>query len=143
MKDFFVTGPIPTELIKNDINKHSAKTHIGAHSIFLGQVRADTIDNKTVKGIEYSAPKELANIKFAELKEVCIQKFQLSCLHIYHSVGFVPVGSISLFVLSSSPHRKEALDSIEWIVEQIKKEVPVFGKEIFEDGGYAWKENRF
>lgn len=142
MKNFFVEGSIPSNLIEKEIAHHSSKTFIGAHSIFLGQVRSDIIDNQKVQGIEYSAPADLANIKFSEIKENAIKKFNLSCLHIYHSLGFVPAGNISLYVLSSSPHRKESMESIEWIVEQIKKEVPIFGKEICEDGNYQWKENK-
>lgn len=143
MKDFFVDGDISPSLIKETIEHHSSKTQIGAHTVFLGQVRSDIIENKIVKGIEYSAPRELANTKFFELKEECIKKFNLSCLHIYHSIGWVSVGKISLFVFSSSPHRREAFESLEWLVEQIKKEVPVYGKEVFEDDSYVWKENKF
>ncbi|HPQ08765.1 MAG TPA: molybdenum cofactor biosynthesis protein MoaE [Bacteroidia bacterium] len=140
-KNFFVEGPVIPAIIEKDISKHATKLGIGAHVIFLGQVRADIINDKKVRGIEYSAPVELANKKFEEIKEEAITRFQLSCLHIYHSLGFVEAGQLSLYVLSSSPHRKAALDSLEWIVEKIKKEVPIFGKEIFDDGNYVWKKN--
>jgi len=50
-------------------------------------------------------------------------------------------GEISLFVFVSSVHRQMALDACREIVERIKKEVPVWGKEIFEDESYEWKQN--
>jgi molybdopterin synthase catalytic subunit len=63
-------------------------------------------------------------------------------MHIYHSLGKVHAGEISLFVFTSSPHRKAAIVACEEIVERIKKEAPVWGKEIFEDETYVWKENK-
>lgn len=142
VKNVFVEGPISPEFIANSIKKHQSKTQIGAHDIFLGQVRADVIDEKTVTGIEYSAYEEMANIKFHEIREAAFEKFELSCMHIYHSRGVVPTGEICLFVFVSSPHRKEVFEALHYIVEGIKVEVPVFGKELFGEDGYQWKVNR-
>ena len=52
-KNVFIEGPITSEFIGNSIAKHQTKTSIGAHNIFLGQVRADEINGKTIKAIEY------------------------------------------------------------------------------------------
>ena len=60
IKKSFVKGPISAEFIGNSIAKHQTKTSIGAHNIFLGQVRADEIDGKTVAAIDYSAYEERA-----------------------------------------------------------------------------------
>ena len=54
-KKVFMQGGIPAAFIGQSIAKHQIKTDIGAHNIFLGQVRADTIDGKTVRAIEYTA----------------------------------------------------------------------------------------
>jgi molybdopterin synthase catalytic subunit len=62
-------------------------------------------------------------------------------MHIYHSIGTVNVGEICLFVFVSSPHRTTVFDALEFIVEEIKANVPVFGKEIFEDNSHQWKVN--
>ncbi len=141
IKNVFVQGAISPEFIANSIAKHQTKTTIGAHDIFLGQVRADTIDGKQVHGIEYSAYESMANEKFHEIREATFSKFNLTCMHIYHSIGTVAVGEICLFVFVSSPHRKEVFDALHHVVEAIKKEVPVFGKELFEDDSYQWKVN--
>ena len=53
-KNIFVQGPVEASFIAESIQKHSTKTDIGAHSIFLGQVPGDVIDGKTVVAIEYS-----------------------------------------------------------------------------------------
>lgn len=140
-KKVFVQGAIPPQFIGESIAKHSSKKDIGAHSIFLGQVRNDIIDGKTVTAIDYSAYEEMANEKFHEIREAAFEKYPLHCMHIYHSLGRVATGEISLFVFTSSKHRKEAIAACEYLVERIKAEVPVWGKEVFEDESHSWKEN--
>ena len=138
----FVEGPISPDFIANSIAKHQVKTGIGAHDIFLGQVRADEIEGKVVTGIEYTAYEAMAVEKIREIREETFEKYSLSCMHIYHSLGVVPVGGICLFVFVSSPHRKEVFEALHQVVERIKKELPVFGKELFGDESYSWKVNR-
>ena len=140
--NLFVEGSISPDFIANSIAKHQVKTGIGAHDIFLGQVRADEIDGKVVTGIEYTAYESMAIEKIREIREDAFEKYSLSCMHIYHSLGIVPVGEICLFVFVSSPHRKEVFQALHEVVERIKKELPVFGKELFGDEGYSWKVNR-
>ena len=139
---FFIEGAITPQMIADSIAKHSAKKNIGAHDIFLGQIRADSIDGKTVSAIEYSAYEEMAENELARIRENIIVKHSLTCAHVLHSKGKVSAGEISLFVFVSSPHRQAAFDACREMVELIKKEVPVFGKEILEDGNYQWKENK-
>lgn len=140
-KNVFVQGAISSEFIGTSIAKHQSKISIGAHNIFLGQVRADTINNKTVTAIEYTAYEEMANQKFDDIRETTFAKFDLTCMHIYHSLGTVKAGEICLFVFVSSPRRKVVFKALEYVVEAIKADVPVFGKEIFEDQTHQWKEN--
>ncbi len=141
IKNVFVQGAITPDFIANSIAKHQSKTTIGAHDIFLGQVRADEIEGKTVSAIEYTAYEEMANIKFDEIRESAFDKFDLTCSHIYHSLGTVKAGELCLFVFVSSPRRKEAMKALEYLVESIKAESPIFGKEIFEDETHQWKVN--
>ena len=140
-KNVLIEGAISSEFIGQSIAKHQSKTSIGAHNIFLGQVRADDIDGKIVTAIEYTAYEEMANVKFQDIREATFNKFDLTCMHIYHSLGKVNSGEICLFVFVSSPKRKEVFKAIEFIVEEIKANVPVFGKEIFEDETHQWKVN--
>ena len=140
-QEVFIEGPIGSDFIANSIAKHSTKLNIGAHSIFLGQVRNDKIDNQQVEGIEYSTYREMAESSLYEIREAAFGKYPLICMHIYHSIGLVKAGGINLFVFVSSKHRKDAIDACEEIVERIKKEVPIWGKEIFEGQNYQWKQN--
>ena len=136
-----VQGAISPQFIADSIAKHSTKTNIGAHAIFLGQVRDDIKGNKITKAIDYSAYEEMAEDNFFEIREAAFLKYDLICMHIYHSLGLVKAGEISLFVFVSSKHRKNVFAACEYIVEQIKTSVPIWGKEIFENGSVVWKEN--
>ncbi|OOG19193.1 molybdopterin converting factor [Sphingobacterium sp. CZ-UAM] len=140
--DIFMQGPIPPERIATSIATHGRKYDIGAHSIFLGQIRADQVDGKTVRAIDYSVNRELALSKMAEIRQAVFDKYPLACMHVYHSEGLVQVGEICFFVFTSSAHRRVAIDACEELVERIKKEMPIWGKEIFEDDTHQWKTNR-
>ena len=141
LKNIFVQGPINPTFIADSIQKHSTKLDIGAHSIFLGQVRNDEIDNKTVAAIDYTTYEEMALEQMHVIREAIFAKYPLTCMHIYHSLGTVKAGEISLFVFTSAKHRNAAIDACEEVVERIKKELPVWGKEVFGDASYQWKEN--
>jgi len=141
-KNVFIRGAITPEFIAGSIAKHQSKTSIGAHNIFLGQVRADNIDDKTVTAIEYSAYEEMANKVFHNIRESIFDKYDITCMHIYHSIGVVNVGEVCLFVFVSAPHRKVVFQALEEIVEAIKAQAPVFGKELFDDKTHQWQVNQ-
>lgn len=140
-KNIFVHGPIDPALVGDSIAKHASQKNIGAHSIFLGQIRSDIVDGKTVTAIEYSAYEAMALEQMHSIRETIFETYPLICMHIYHSLGRVNAGEISLFVFTSSVHRKAAIEACEMLVEQIKKTLPVWGKEIFEDASHQWKAN--
>ena len=141
VKNIFTQGAIQPSFIADSIQKHSSKTGIGAHSIFLGQVRSDVVDEKKVSAIEYTCYEAMALERMHEIRENVFEKYQLTCMHVHHSLGRVNAGEISLFVFTSSEHRRAAIDACNEIVERIKKELPVWGKELFEDASHQWKEN--
>lgn len=139
-KNIFVQGPISPAFISDAIAKHSSKKDIGAHSIFLGQVRKDSIDGHDVEAIDYTSHEEMALAVMHQLREEMFNKFALNCLHVYHSLGRVNAGEICLFVFTSASHRKDAIAACSELVERIKAEIPVWGKEIFKDETFVWKK---
>lgn len=141
-KNIFVQGAIAASFIGESIHKHSTQTDIGGHSIFLGQVRTDEINGQMVAGIEYTTYEEMALEKMQEIREAIFAKYDLTCMHVHHSLGKVAAGEICLFVFTSSAHRKPAIEACNETVERIKAELPVWGKEIFENETYQWKENK-
>lgn len=137
-----MNGAIASSFIEESIRKHSSKTAIGGHSIFLGQVRADIIDGKPCAAIEYTAYEAMANEQMHAIREAILEKYALTCMHVYHSLGRVAAGEICLFIFTSAPHRKAAIAACEEAVESIKAGLPVWGREILEDDSYQWKTNR-
>lgn len=141
-KNIFIQGAVSSSFIADSIQKHSSNTAIGGHSIFLGQVRADMIEERKVIAIEYTAFEEMALEKMHEIRESIFEKYPLTCMHIYHSLGKVAAGEISLFVFTSSAHRKVCIAACEETVERIKEDVPIWGKELFDNETHQWKENK-
>ncbi len=142
MKTHLINGPITSEFLAAVLDKHYSKTNIGAHSFFLGTVRADQIGEKTVSAIEYSAYEEMIAGTVKQIKDVLFEKYNnLVCLHIYHSTGEVKVGQHSLLVMVSSGHRKQAFAACQECVELIKEKLPVWKKELYHDGSHDWLKN--
>lgn len=142
IRDIFIEGAISPEFIAESISRHAAKTHIGGHSIFLGQVREDLTEGKKVKAIEFTTYREVALEKAYEIREEILTRYNLSCTHIYHSLGTIKTGEICFFVFTSAPHRKDAIQACDEMVDRIKEEVPIWGKEVFEDDTHTWKINK-
>lgn len=141
IKNIFSKGAIAPVFISESIAKHSVKTDIGAHSIFLGQVRADELDGKIVTAIDYTANEPMALEVMHTIREAIFAKYELTCMHIHHSLGTVRAGEICLFVFTSSKRRKAATEACSEVVERIKAELPVWGKELFDDATHQWKVN--
>lgn len=140
-KKLFVDGAISAAFIADSIAKHSTKTDIGAHQIFLGQIRADLKHGQRVKSIDFTAYREMCEEQYFIIREDLFERYSLSCMHVYHSFGEIAVGQINLFIFVSSAHRRDAIDACSELVERIKKDLPIWGKEIFEDGQHHWKVN--
>ena len=142
IKNIFTNGAISPAFIAESIAKHSSKKDIGAHSIFLGQIREDIIEGKTVQAIDYTAYEDMVLEKMHEIREEIFLKYDLTCMHIYHSLGIVKSGEICLFVFTSSKHRTAATEACNEIVERIKSELQIWGREIFNDESHQWKVNK-
>jgi molybdopterin synthase catalytic subunit len=140
-KKLFVDGAISATFIADSIAKHSTKTDIGAHQIFLGQIRADLKNGQRVKSIDFTAYREMCEEQYFIIREDLFALYNLSCIHVYHSLGEITVGQINLFIFVSSAHRRDAIEACSELVERIKKELPIWGKELFEDGQHDWKVN--
>jgi molybdopterin synthase catalytic subunit len=123
--------------------KMSEKTDAGGHSVFIGQIRADVINGKKVKAIEYSAYEGMVKSEADKIKETIFSEFgDVRSIDIVHSIGVVKTGELSLFVLVSAGHRHQAMQACSKTVELIKEKLPVWKKEIFEDDSHTWKQNK-
>jgi molybdopterin synthase catalytic subunit len=150
VKDIFVEGPIEPAFIAASVARHATRTDIGAHEIFLGQVRADTVVGTddhapatTVSAIEYTAYRDMALERMTALREEAFVKWpEMTCLHVHHSLGTIKAGELCFMVFASAPRRMTAREAVAWVVDRIKAELPIFGKEILSDSTHGWKVNR-
>lgn len=135
----FIEGAISDELI-NELRQSSSEQE-GAVLNFQGKVRADAIDGKNVARIEFTAQKKIAEQVAVDLIEESIRKFGILSAEIKHSLGNVAVGETCFFVLVKTKHRTEGYLALPFLVDGIKANCPIFGKEIFIEGDYKWKKN--
>lgn len=128
-----------------EINNLVRANNCGAVSMFLGTTR-DNFEGKSVKLLEYEAYESMG-LKVLEgiCKEIRSQWQSVENIVIYHRLGPVPVKEISIIIAISSPHRQDAIKAVEFCINSVKSSVPVWKKEIYENGeevGAAWKENK-
>jgi molybdopterin synthase catalytic subunit len=110
---------------------------VGAVVAFLGIVRRESEEGQVDK-IFYDCYPEIAERELIRIREEAIRRFGLRDALILHRVGEVPAGDISLFVLTKSAHRREAFEAAGWIVDEVKRSVAIWKKEIFSDGRERW-----
>ncbi|MBN1251814.1 MAG: molybdenum cofactor biosynthesis protein MoaE [Bacteroidales bacterium] len=140
-KNFLIKGSISTDVVKKEINQINTAS-MGAQSVFLGQVRPDNIEGKVVKEIEYSAYEEMVKIELEKIfSDISTKYDDLQKIIIIHSIGKVKAGEYSLFIFVGAGHRKNVFLALDDIVNQIKKRLPIWKKEVFEDTSYIWTEN--
>jgi len=140
-KHTLVPGPIKSSLIVEYINNLSDDKSAGAHSIFLGQVRNDKINERTIEAIEYSAYVEMAEKEALKIKDIIMSAYtDVNNVVIIHSTGIVKAGELSLFVMVTAGHRDQATRACRHAVEMIKENYPVWKKELFDDDSHRWQE---
>jgi molybdopterin synthase catalytic subunit len=102
----------------------------GARIDFQGIVRGSE-DGREIEGIDYEAHWKMAEHQLREIAEQAIIQFELRSVIIHHRIGFVAVGEPSLFMRVVSGHRQAAFQASRWMVDELKKKVPI------------WKRPRF
>jgi molybdopterin synthase catalytic subunit len=102
----------------------------GAIVDFWGVVRG-LEDGREIEGIDYQAHCEMAEHQLKRIAEQAAEKFRLHIVIIHHRIGFISVGETSLFLRVSSLHRDEAFRASQWIVNELKKNVPIWKKPRF------------
>ena len=122
-------NPLDQERITAKLRKDTN----GAVVTFLGTTRVFSEGKRVVK-LEYEAYEEMALKKLEEIRQEMQAEFGIEDIAISHRIGPVDIGQISLVVAVASPHRKEAFLACHKIVDRVKEIVPIWKKEIFEDG---------
>jgi molybdopterin synthase catalytic subunit len=102
----------------------------GAVVDFFGVVRR-LEDGREIQGIDYEAHVKMAEHQMRLIAKAAAAKFQLKRVVLHHRIGFVGVGEASLFLRVGASHRRPAFDASKWIVDELKKRVPIWKKVAF------------
>jgi molybdopterin synthase catalytic subunit len=109
----------------------------GAVCTFLGTVRELTAQRRTAR-LEYEAYPEMALKKMTELEAEARRHWPIIEIALVHRVGRLDLGEVSVVVAVSCPHRQQAFEACQWLIDTLKEVVPIWKKEVWADGGEEW-----
>jgi len=128
---------VDTELDPSPAFEAVRDPHCGAIATFVGTARGEN-EGKKVLHLEYEVQESMAMKQFARLAEALRGKGAWH-VAIHHRRGRVPVGGVSIAIAVSAPRRKAALEACADAIERLKRDVPIWKKEVYPDG-HAWRE---
>lgn len=108
----------------------------GGTDVFIGTVRNHS-QGKRVRTLEYSAYVPMAEKLMAEIEQEIRGKWIVDAVALVHRIGMLNVGDVAVVTAVSAPHRKEAFEACRYAIDAIKSVVPIWKRELFEEG-LAW-----
>ena len=124
--------PIDIALVMNEAGSDSD----GAVVSFIGRARNNS-NGKPVLYLEYEAYSEMARKQLQKVIDDAAARWALGSCMLVHRIGRVNVGEASIIIAASSPHRNEAFQAVQYIIDTIKKQIPIWKKEFYPDGS-SW-----
>jgi molybdopterin synthase catalytic subunit/molybdopterin converting factor small subunit len=140
---FAAASIIHAEIIREAIDTQQVLASLkrgedGAAVVFEGVVRNQTRGRKTLH-LDYEAYEEMALQQMEALAEQSLKQFQIRDVAIVHRLGRLEIGETSVLVVVASAHRAAAFDACRWLIDTLKRTVPIWKKEYFEDGA-VWAD---
>jgi molybdopterin synthase catalytic subunit len=126
-------NPIDTSLLLNRVRHPEA----GAVVLFLGTTRELTGGRQTV-ALDYEAYREMAERQLAELEAEARRRWPVIECSITHRLGRVPPTEASVAIAVSTPHRSDAFAAGQWLIDSLKRDVPIWKREQWADGSQEW-----
>lgn len=121
------------DLILKDCYDFVQDDSCGGITVFVGTVRNST-NNKRVYKLEFSAYEPMAIKEMTKIASEALEKFEIKKIAIHHAVGDLNIGAVPVIITVSSPHRDAAFKACQFAIDTLKKTVPIWKKEFFEDG---------
>jgi molybdopterin synthase catalytic subunit len=118
--------------------RQDADVSAGAVVDFWGIVRK-LEDNREIEGIDYESNRPMAEHQMRLIADAALEEFELKQVALHHRIGFVGAGEASLFLRVAASHRGAAFDAGKWIVDELKKKVPIWKKPRFETPSHIGK----
>lgn len=129
-----VRSTIDTEAVLRGIKQSSD----GAAVVFEGVARDNTRGRRTLY-LDYEAYQEMALKQMEALAEQALAQFQVRDVAIVHRLGRLEIGETSVLIVVASAHRAAAFEACRWLIDTLKRTVPIWKKEHFEDGA-VWAD---
>ena len=120
----------------NELVRYVTDPEAGAITTFIGTTRNNNEGRKVI-ALDYEAYSEMAEKELARIGAEAGQKWQIRRMAILHRLGPVQIGEVSVAIAVSSAHREAAFAASRFAIEEIKKTVPIWKKEVYE-GGEVW-----
>lgn len=117
----------------------AAQAGCGALVSFVGIVRPDRdARHRQVRALFYEAYAEMAERQMQRLIDEARARWWLAAVEVQHRLGLIDAGQISVVVMTAAPHRAEAYAASQFLIEQIKQDVPIWKRELYDDGTAQW-----
>jgi len=100
---------------------------------FLGVVREENPEG-SVKALDFEAYKEMAIREMLRLKQLAMERYRLENVAILHRVGRIPAGENIVLIVAAGAHREECFQAASYLIDELKRSVPIWKKEIYEEG---------
>ncbi len=108
--------------------------------LFYGTVRAGPDDGPVV-AIEYTAYQEMAESECSRVLGEAAERWPEVAVALKHRLGRVPIGESGVVIAAAAPHRGEAFDACRYVIDEVKRRVPIWKRELLADGQQRWRAN--
>ena len=126
--------PIDTARVLQSVNN----VNCGANILFVGTTRQMTHGEETLR-LDYDGYREMAVVQLKRLADEAGQKWPIEACSIVHRLGTVELGEASVAVAVSTPHREDSFAAAEWLLNELKKRVPIWKRDHRPDGVTQWQ----
>ncbi len=133
MRTALVRLPIDVSALLGEVTSPAC----GASSIFLGTVR-EVNEGRAVQGIDYTAYDAMAKGQMDQIAHEAAERFGTEQIVIEHRLGFLALGEVSVAIAVAHERRAPAMDATRYIIEELKRRVPVWKREHYDDGSREW-----
>ena len=129
-------GPLPWERLHTFIGSDSTA---GGVVTFVGVTRSEhDAQHGALARLEYEAYMEMARQQMRELSRHAQQRWKAGRVAMLHRLGPVGVGEASVAIAVACPHRAESFEACRWLIDALKRDVPIWKKDVFADGFTRW-----
>jgi len=131
-----VSGLIDVAVVRSHVTGHEA---FGGICTFEGATRADRdTDHGRIVRLEYEAYEDMARVQMHRLADEALDKWGPGRTALVHRIGPVTPGETSVMIVVACGHRTEAFTACRWLIDVLKRDVPIWKRDVYEDGFERW-----